>query len=51
MLHTARRRESSVRVQKRVRGWIVEGRYGAWVDYIFHGGVSARGAATRPCGG
>lgn len=44
-----------VRVRKRVRGWVVGGRYGAWVDYvcmyIFHGGVSARGAAARPCGG
>jgi len=49
--------ESSVRVRvrKRVRGWVVGSRYGAWVDYIcmyiLYGGVSARGAAARPCGG
>lgn len=47
-LHTAGQRESSVRVrvQKRVMGWVLRGRYGAWVDYICmcinHGGMSAR---------
>jgi len=34
MLHTARRRKLSVHVRKCVTGWVVGGRYGAWVDYI-----------------
>lgn len=56
MLHTARRRRAQCACPKTyVGGWVVGGRYDTWVDYIcmyiFHGGVSARGAAARPCSG